>query len=69
MYRTIGRDPRAATITTHELALGRHTLRRRWRGFAFVGCVQRLNYLAEELQIRADTGIDENEEKTQERGD
>ena len=69
MYRAVRRDPRAATITTHELALRRRTLRRARRSRAVRGGVQRVNYLAKELEIRADTGIDENEDHTNEEGD
>ena len=69
MYRAIRRDPRAATITTHELALWRRTLRARRRSRAFRGGVQRINYLAKELEIGADTGIDKNEDHTNEKGD
>jgi hypothetical protein len=69
MYRAIRRDPRAATITTHELALWRRTLRRARRSWAIRGGVQRVNYLTKELEIRADTGIDQNEDQTNEEGD
>jgi len=69
MYRAIRRHPRTATITTHELALRRRTLRRGSCRWAVRGGVQRVNYFTKQFEIRPDTGIDENEDYPKQEGD
>ena len=68
MNRAIGRHPRTTTITTHELAF-RWCSRCGSSRRAFSSGVQRVDYLANQLKVRADTGIDENERKAQQCGD
>jgi hypothetical protein len=70
MDRAIGRNPSPTTIATHKLVLRLRAwcaCRRRRR--AVSRCIQRVNDLANQLQVRADTRIDKNESKTGEYGD
>jgi hypothetical protein len=68
VQRALGGDPRAATITAQQFVLRRRTLLVRGRNRVFSSDVERFNYFAEELEVRPDTGIDDHESDTKERG-